>query len=149
MHLRVTLATIAFFTLASISLSSIARAGDKLISVGKDTKNNEYFLNLDLSKALENGIVDYIYRMRLPKPDEDDVLVVDIHSIGHCKSNRAGMHSIQLYNSQNKLVSEKKFETLDIDEVNPNSPAEVVLKKACETLYPVYDQLPNKIKGAQ
>ena len=72
--------------------------------------------------------------MRLAEPSSDGILFVDGHLKGHCATSRVGMISIQLYNVNDQLVNEKKFDVLEIDIVERGSVNELLLDAACRIL---------------
>ncbi|UBF26409.1 hypothetical protein K9N68_33755 [Kovacikia minuta CCNUW1] len=112
----------------------VSAADNNLIFVGKDSENHRYYLNRNWLKAEENGFVDFVYTMRLPEPDSNGILFIDAHVKGHCATSRLGITSVQLYNVNDKLVSEKKLDTLVFDIVQPGSMNQLLLDATCRIL---------------
>ena len=109
-------------------------AADKLIFVTENAEGDRFYLNQNWLKAEKFGYVDFVSTMRLAEPSSDGILFVDSHHKGHCETSRIGMMSIQLYNVNDKLVTEKKFKVLEIDIVDRGSVNELLLDAACRIL---------------
>lgn len=120
-------------TICGLCLPSPARA-DNLIFVAKDSKDSKYYLNESWLKPMDHGFIDFVYTVRLSKPDTNGILFIDAHVKGHCASSRLGIESMQLYNVNDRLVGEHKLETLDFDIVQPGSMQYLVLDAACRVL---------------
>ena len=112
---------------------SPVKAGD-LIFVFEDANKVKYYLNEDWLKATGHGFVDFVYTVRLPKPDKNGILFIDANVKGHCATLRLGIKSIQLYNVNDNLVGEKQLESLDMDIVEAGSAQYLVLDAACRIL---------------
>jgi hypothetical protein len=131
-------ASIACLFCAVFSSGSIVHpasaADNNLIFVTRDLRGFKYYLNRGWLKAEKYGFIDFVYTMRLPEPDSEGILFIDAHVKGHCETSRLGIMSVQLYNVNDRLVSEKKLDTVDFDIVQPGSTNQVMLDAACRIL---------------
>lgn len=109
-------------------------ADNSLIFIGKDSENYKYYLDKDWLKAEDNGLIDFVYTVRLPEPDANGVLFIDGQAKGHCATSRMGLVSVQLYNVNDRLMGEKRLDALDFDIVQPGSMNQLVLDAACRIL---------------
>jgi hypothetical protein len=125
--------SLSIFISCGLLLPLPAKADD-LIFVAKDLNDSKYYLNEKWLKPAGHGFVDFVYTVRLAKPDSNGVLFIDAHVKGHCASSRLGIELIQIYNVNDRLVGEQRLETLDFDIVKPGSMQYLVLDAACRIL---------------
>lgn len=132
---RLAIVGIAAFVLSNFASQEAAQATDSnLIFVTKDAQNAEYSLDRHWLSSKSNGFIDFVFTKRLPEPDSNGILFIDVHATGHCPTSRLGIMNVQIYNVNDRLVAEKSLDTLDFDVVKPESINFLMLDAACRIL---------------